>query len=191
MNKITKLLFAFVAVASFSLTSCEPDYVTDGSTVPSEAHITISYLDSEGNVTSTEEYSYDKTNSQVSGVRGPRQDVDGVSYTESTIVAAPNPENLDLPAFTIFFEYQEETGIYQIKENGRNTAMISIDGINDIYTSTDEGGQLEVFNYNILTGSSVADMYFRSRSEFSFYAKNPVTNQTCRVQGTVTTNFKL
>src|SRR5690606_12311970 len=141
-------LFAFVAVASFSLTSCEPDYVTDVSTVPSEAHITISYLDSEGNVTSTKEYSYDKTNSQVSGVRGPRQDVDGVSYTESTIVAAPRPDS-DLPDYIIFFEYQEETGNYQIKENGRNTAMISIDGINDIHTSTDEGGQLEVFNYDI------------------------------------------
>ena len=32
MNKITKLLVAFVTVTSFSLTSCEPDYVTDGST---------------------------------------------------------------------------------------------------------------------------------------------------------------
>src|SRR5690554_3037081 len=90
MNKITKLLFAFVTIASFSLASCEPDYVTDGSTVPSEAQFTVSYYDSQGNVTRTEQYNYDKTNAQVMGQRNPAQDGEtGESYTASRFAMIP------------------------------------------------------------------------------------------------------
>lgn len=191
MNKITKLLFAFVAVASFSLTSCEPDYVTDGSTAPSEAYVKVSYLDDEGNVTSTEEYFYDKTNSQVSGIRSPMQDAEGNSYTESQIIAAaaPNPQNPDLAQLGIFFEFQEDSNSYEINSTGRNRATINIGGSNNIYTSTD-GGYLEVLNYNVFTDTAAPDMYFRSQSEFSFYAVN-TNGEKCKVEGTATTNFKL
>lgn|SRR5690606_34785740 len=187
MNKITKLLFAFVAVASFSLTSCEPDYVTDGSTVPSEAHITISYLDSEGNVTSTKEYIFDKTNSLVAGTRGPKQDTEGVSYTESRISAEPIPTmREEMASLYLFLDFQEP-GVYGITDTGRNTAEISIPK-NGLFESTE--GYIEIFNYDILTGSTVSDMYFRSRAKFSFYGVK-VTGEKCRVDGTITTNLKL
>ncbi|HLV45562.1 MAG TPA: hypothetical protein VKY32_00845 [Flavobacterium sp.] len=188
MNKITKLLFAFVAVASFSLTSCEPDYVTDGSTVPSEAYVKVIYLDNDGNVTSTKEYSYDKTNSQVSGTRAPKQDAEGNSYTESQIVFAPFEQNPELPSIRMVFEFLEEENNYEFNNSfPRNTARIVVNKIN-IFDSTE--GYIDVSSYDILNNASVQDMYFRSRSEFSFFAIDS-DGKKCKVEGTATTNFKL
>lgn len=193
MNKITKLLFAFVTIASFSLTSCEPDYVTDGSTVPSEAEFTITYYDNQGNVTDTEHYAYDKTNAQVSGTRTTMQDgAMGESYTASLYTAVPLPNTIytERLALTIFLDYNEP-GIYELSFSGRNTARFFKENqAGSQFMTIDDAGYIEVENYTILE-ASVPDMYFRSRANFSFFTTNIATNQKAKVEGTITTNFKI
>lgn len=188
MNKITKLLVAFVAVTSFSLTSCEPDYVTDGSTVPSETTFTVSYLDSNNNVSDTETYSFDKKNGQVIGQRTSIQDTEG-NYTSSLISVVEKVEEGQAPGvgLNMFFEYNEEQNTYEFNTTGRNTATFSFNA-NNTYKAYD--GEITVFSYDIIPGSTVADIYFRSRSEFHFYAKNQNSNQKILVEGKITTNTK-
>ncbi len=187
MNKITKLLVAFVAVTSFSLTSCEPDYVTDGSTVPSEANFTVSYLDNNDNVVTTETYSFDRSNSQVTGHRSSMQDTEG-TYTRSAISGTNIlAEGQQGESVVLFLDYNEDQSTYDIGFTGRNTASFSKGGSN-IFTSTD--GEVTVFNYDIIPGSTVTDMYFRSRSEFHFYATNLNSGQKILVEGEITTNTK-
>lgn len=193
MNKITKLLFAFVTIASFSLTSCEPDYVTDGSTVPSEAEFTITYYDNQGNVTDTEHYAYDNSNAQVSGTRTTMQDgSSGESYMMSSYAAAPFPNSIytERLALTIFLDYNEP-GIYELSFSGRNTARFFKENqAGSQFMTIDDAGYIEVENYTILE-ASVPDMYFRSRANFSFFTTNIATNQKAKVEGTITTNFKI
>lgn|SRR5690554_598606 len=193
MNKITKLLFAFVTIASFSLTSCEPDYVTDGSTVPSEAEFTITYYDNQGNVTNTEHYAYDNSNAQVSGTRTTMQDgSSGESYMMSSYAAAPFPNSIytERLALTIFLDYNEP-GIYELSFSGRNAARFFKENqAGSQFMTIDDAGYIEVENYTILE-ASVPDMYFRSRANFSFFTTNIATNQKAKVEGTITTNFKI
>jgi len=195
MNKITKLLFAFVTIASFSLASCEPDYVTDGSTVPSEAQFTVTYYDSQGNVTRTEQYNYDKTNAQVMGQRNPAQDgATGESYTASRFAMSPFENAISQnaptrnPSIIISIDFQEP-GNYEISNVGRDRATISF-GEGKLFSSSSRGGHIEVQDYTILE-ASVSDMYFRSRANFSFDAVNSTTSERCKVEGTLTSNFKL